>query len=84
MALHDELAHLFTDGIYFAHPGRPWQRGSNENTNGLIRQYFPKMSDLSQFSAEDLAEVERRLNTRPRKVLGWQTPHDVFHAQLRS
>jgi IS30 family transposase len=50
----------------------------------LIRQYFPKTSDLARVTADDLAEVERRLNTRPRKILGWQTPHEVFHTQLPS
>ena len=55
MARHDELAHLLSDGIYFADPGRPWQRGPNENTNGLLRQYFPKGSDLSVHTPEHLA-----------------------------
>ena len=84
MALHDELAHLFGEGIYFAHPGKPWQRGSNENTNGLLRQYFPKRADLSQATPQHLRLVEERLNNRPRKILGWATPTEAFNNALRS
>lgn len=84
MARHDEIAHLFADGVFFAYPGRPWQRGSNENTNGLLRQYFPKRSNLVIYTPEDLAAVEERLNNRPRKTLGWMTPGEVFTAALRS
>jgi IS30 family transposase len=84
MACHDEIAHLFSDGVFFAYPGRPWERPSNENTNGLLRQYFPKRTDLSIHSAEDLNAVERRLNDRPRKTFGWLTPAQVFTAGLRS
>jgi transposase, IS30 family len=84
MALHDEPAHVFDDGIFFAHPGRPWQRGSNENTNGLIHQHLPKSADLARNTIEDLAEIEPRLNNRPRKTLGWLTPEQAFHAGLRS
>ena len=84
MACHDQLAELFVDGVFFAYPGRPWERPLNENTNGLLRQYFPKRTDLSVHSAADLRAVERRLNERPRKVLGWRTPADVFAAGLRS
>jgi IS30 family transposase len=83
MACHDELAELFAEGVFFAYPGRPWERPLNENTNGLLRQYFPKRTDLSIHTAADLRAVERRLNERPRKVLGWRTPAEVFAAGLR-
>jgi IS30 family transposase len=84
MAHHDQIAHLFSDGIFFAYPGRPWERPSNENTNGLLRQYFPKRTDLSIHTPEDLHVVEERLNNRPRKTLGWRTPAEVLAAGLRS
>jgi IS30 family transposase len=74
MAQHARIT-LATDmAIYFCDPHSPWQRGSNENTNGLLRQYFPKSSDLSTHSAEHLAMVAAQLNGRPRQTLGWLTP----------
>ena len=82
MARHDLIADQFTDGVYFAHPGRPWLRGTNENMNGLIRQYFTKGDDLSLFIPEDLRRVEELLNNRPRRILGWRTPAQVFTANL--
>ena len=65
--------------VYFAHPGSPWERGTNENTNGLIRQYFPKGTDFTQVSEEEILKVQRKLNDRPRKALNYDKPNEVFN-----
>ena len=74
MSRHRDFTVATDMPVYFCDPASPWQRGSNENTNGLLRQFFPKGTDLRQFTADDLTEVAHLMNTRPRKTLGWETP----------
>jgi transposase, IS30 family len=74
MSLHKKIAFEADMDLFFCDPRSPWQRGSNENTNGLLRQYFPKTLSLRQFTPDDLTEVARKLNSRPRETLGWATP----------
>jgi transposase, IS30 family len=68
--------------VYFAHPYHSWERGTNENTNGLIREYFPKKTDFSMISEEEISKVEYALNTRPRKRLNWKTPLELMSVAL--
>lgn len=77
--LHDQTAKQLNAQIYFSRPYCSWQRGTNENTNGLIRQYYPKGHDFSQVTDEEVAKVEGLLNNRPRKCLGYQTPNEVHN-----
>ena len=82
MAQHAQLTIDTGLTVYFCDPRSPWQRGSNENTNGLLRQYFPKGTDLARHSPEDLAAVAAALNGRPRKTLGWRTPAETLDEHL--
>ena len=84
MAQHAQLRIDTGLPVYFCDPQSPWQRGTNENTNGLLRQYFPKGTDLSRHSRGDLDAVALALNTRPRKTLGWKTPAEAIDELLRS
>jgi len=77
-ARHQQVAQHLSADFYFAHPYSSWERGLNENTNGLVRQYFPKKSDFSKITDRQLNKVVERLNQRPRKTLGYKTPHEVF------
>jgi IS30 family transposase len=83
MAEHAQLRLDTGLAVYFYDPQSPWQRGTNENTNGLLRQYFPKGADLSRWASDDLEAVALTLNTRPPKTLGWRTPAEALDKLLR-
>jgi IS30 family transposase len=84
MAQHKSFTMATDVQVYFCDPQSPWQRGSNENTNGLLRQYLPKKSDLSQFTQSELDKIALRLNQRPRETLGFHTPADRLQASVAS
>lgn len=83
LGAHEKLSSESQVNVYFCDPRSPWQRGTNENTNGLLRQYFPKKMNLRQFSQADLDAVAKQLNTRPRKTLGYSTPAQEIRSLLR-
>lgn len=78
---HEWISSELGADFYFAHPYSSWERGTNENTNGLVRQYFPKGTDFDEIEDWEIRWVEERLNNRPRKRLGWATPNEVYYAQ---
>jgi len=75
---HADLKNALAMPVYFCDPYSPWQRGTNENTNGLLRQFFPKRTSFADISAQDLTRVNDLINNRPRKRLGWLSPHEAF------
>ena len=79
-ARHEKIAKTVATQIYFAHPYHSWERGTNENTNGLIRWYLPKGTDFAAIPERTISLIEYRLNTRPRKRLGWRTPLEAFNS----
>ena len=84
MSRHDEFTQATGVSVYFCERASPWQRGTNENTNGLLRQYFPKGTDLGVYTASQLVSVAVELNARPRRILGWDTPSQQLDRLLAS
>ena len=81
-AYHKEIAAALDADFYFANPYHSWERGLNEHTNGLIRQYLPKKSEFTNVSKDEIIMIQNRLNHRPRKVLGYKTPYEVFFSEM--
>lgn len=82
-AQHQTISKKLQCDYYFCHPYSSWERGLNENINGLIRQYIPKSSSFEHLTQKDIQHIENRLNHRPRKSLGWRTPYEIFHENLK-
>jgi len=80
---HGTMSACLTANIYFARPYHSWERGLNENTNGLVRQYFPKRSSFDNIEDDKLQEVAKKINNRPRKCLGYKTPYEVFNKSCK-
>jgi IS30 family transposase len=76
--MHEKISTMLNSQVYFAHPYSSWERGTNENTNGLIRQYFPKNHDFTTITDKQLMDVKDKLYNRPRKVLGMKTPNELL------
>ena len=81
-AYHKQVSEKINADFYFAHPYSSWERGLNEHTNGLIRQYLPKQTDFTQVSKEEIITIQDKLNHRPRKVLDYRTPYEVFFTEF--
>lgn len=81
-AYHKQVSEFLDTSFYFAHPYSSWERGLNEHTNGLIRQYLPKKTELTQVSKEEIITIQNKLNHRPRKVLDYRTPYEVFFSEF--
>jgi IS30 family transposase len=84
MAEHKHFTETTGMPVYFCDPSSPWQRGTNENTNGLLRQYFPKGTDFNKITDEELKRVQDQLNRRPRKVLNWESPYEAFNKLIKT
>jgi len=78
MSKHEQITRILETDVYFADPGSPWQRGANENTNGLIREFYPKGTDFKGVTRDQLKYVEELINTRPKKILGFTSPKTNF------
>ena len=78
-AFHEKVSSSLGIACYFAQPYHSWERGLNEHTNGLVRQYIPKKTSFSGLNSQSIQEIQNKLNSRPRKVLGWRTPEEVMH-----
>ena len=81
-AYHQEISRTLNTQFYFAHPYQSWQRGLNEHTNGLIREYFPKKTEFQDITDKQIIDVQNKLNSRPRKILGYRTPAEVFFGKI--
>ena len=84
MAKHQEITKKTGMEIYFAHPYSSWERGTNENTNGLIRRYLPKGTDFNKITLKELLSIQEKLNNRPRKIIGYKTPKEIIDFELKS
>ena len=84
MAKHQEITKKTSMKIYFAHPYSSWERGTNENTNGLIRRYLPKGTDFNKITLKELLSIQEKLNNRPRKIIGYKTPKEIIDFELKS